>query len=40
MSQRPATDPRKSRQNVILAVIHALLALAILAGFVYVQGYS
>lgn len=38
MSQRPPADPRKARQNVILAVIHALLAVAILAAFVYVQG--
>lgn len=40
MAQVPAPDARKRRQNVILAVVHALLALAILAGFVYVQSQS
>jgi hypothetical protein len=42
MVERPASpaDPRKSRRTVILAVVHALLAAAILAGFVYVQSQS
>lgn len=40
MTQPLSPEQRKSRQNVILAVVHALLALAILAGFVYVQGQS
>lgn len=38
--QRTAEEMRRSRKSVILAVIHALLAVAILAGFVYVQGSS
>ena len=40
VAQVPAPNARKRRQNVILAVVHALLALAILAGFVYVQSQS
>lgn len=40
MSGRAVQDPRKARQNMILAVVHALLAVAILAGFVYMQTRS
>lgn len=40
MGSRSATDPRKARQTMILAVVHALLAVAILAGFVYVQMHA
>ena len=43
MAERPVTDDaaaRKSRQSLILAVLHALLAVAILAGFVYVQSHK
>ncbi|WP_420467897.1 hypothetical protein [Panacagrimonas sp.] len=34
---RPGHDPRKSRQNIVLALAHVLLVVVILAGFVYVQ---
>ena len=34
---RPAVDPRKARQNLILALVHVALAAAILAGFVFMQ---
>lgn len=33
-----AMNPR-ARRNLILALVHAALALAILAGFVYVQSH-
>jgi len=33
---RPA-DPRKTRQNIILALVHAGLALLMLAAFFYIQ---
>lgn len=28
---------KKSRQNIILALVHALLAVIFLVGFVYIQ---
>lgn len=31
------TDPDRARKNVILALLHVLLVIAIVAGFVYVQ---
>lgn len=37
MSGRSTPDPRKARQNIVLAIVHALLAVAVLAAFVYVQ---
>ena len=40
MAPRPTAEQNKSRRTVILAVVHALLAVAILIGFVIVQGNS
>lgn len=38
MSGNPSQhQPRKGRQNVILALVHVVLVLVILAGFIYVQ---
>lgn len=37
MAGRAAPDPQRARKTVILAVVHALLAVAILAGFVFMQ---
>lgn len=37
MAGPTVTDTQRARKTVILAVVHALLAVAILAGFVFMQ---
>lgn len=32
-------DPARARRNLILGVVHALIAAGILAAFVYVQSH-
>jgi predicted negative regulator of RcsB-dependent stress response len=32
-------DRKRARRNVILAVVHVLLAVAVLIGFVYAQSH-